>query len=212
MGFYNDRILPWLITKAMGSKELVPLRQKVLSVTNGTIVELGIGSGANLPYYPATIERLIGIDSHPRLVQSIAIDSRMSGKAEVKIADATAVPIGDGIADYVVSTFTLCSVPNVAAVLNEVRRILKPGGRFIFLEHGLSDKPSIQRWQNFLTPINRRVAGGCCLNRNYAALLHCESFSINSLDHFYLAKVPKTHGYLYQGVASPLFLERSQRH
>lgn len=186
----------------MGSKELAPLRQKVLAATRGTVIEVGVGSGANFPYYPPDIESLVGIDNHAGMVRALDIDERLRGKIKVKIGDAAAIPVGNATADFVVSTFTLCSVPDPAAVLAEVRRVLKSDGKFIFLEHGLSDSHVVQRWQNWLTPLNRRIAGGCCLNRNYAILLSSAGFKLDDLENFYLPKAPKTHGFLYRGVAS----------
>lgn len=202
MGFYNDKILPRLIMKAMDLKELAPLRRKVVANVHGIVVELGIGSGSNIPFYPPTLDLLIGIDNHPEIVRYINVESSMQSKVEIKVADAASIPVGDETADFVVSTFTLCSVTEPEVVLKEVRRVLKPDGRFVFLEHGLSDSASVQRWQNILTPLNRKIAGGCCLNRDFASLLPTTGFKVEMLENFYLPKAPKTHGYLYQGAAS----------
>jgi len=167
MGLYSERIFPYLLDLSMADASLGDYRQAALANVTGDVLEIGFGTGLNLPYYPDRIRQLTTVDPSPgvhRLAQKrieaspIAVDHRMvSGEA---------LPMGDRSFDSVVSTFTLCSIPKIEAALAEIYRVLKPGGRFFFVEHGLSHEPGIQAWQHRLTPIQKCIAGGCHLDRN----------------------------------------------
>ena len=202
MGFYDERILPYLLDLSMAGSTLEGYRRAVLAEVSGEVLEIGFGTGLNLPYYPEHVRQLVTVDPSPgvhRLAQKrieaspIAIDHRMlSGEA---------LPMADGTFDSVVSTFTLCSIPNIEQALAEIYRVLKPGGRFFFVEHGLSPEPGIQTWQNRLTPLQKRIAGGCHINRNMRQLIEQQFDQVN-LDADYAEKIPKLAGYFYQGVAT----------
>lgn len=201
MGVYNERILPYLIDLSMADGILGDYRREALAQVTGDVLEIGFGTGLNLPYYPPSIDQITTVDPSPgvhRLAQkriaaaSIAVDHHMiSGEA---------LPMADQSFDSVVSTFTLCTVPNIDQALGEIYRVLKPGGRFFFVEHGLSDEPAVQIWQNRLTPLQRRIAGGCHLNRSMGELI-ARQFDQVELKSAYAKRVPKFAGYFYRGTA-----------
>lgn len=201
MGLYNDRILPYLIELSMADSILGSYRRDVLAAVSGDVLEIGFGTGLNLPYYPDQVRQIVTVDPNPgvhRLAQRrinaspITVDHRMlSGEA---------LPMADHSFDSVVSTFTLCSIPNIEQALAEIYRVLKPGGRFFFVEHGLSDEPSIQAWQHRLTPLQKRIAGGCHFDRDMSQLIE-QQFDQVELEAAYAKKVPKVAGYFYRGVA-----------
>ncbi|MBE9156057.1 class I SAM-dependent methyltransferase [Nodosilinea sp. LEGE 06152] len=202
MGLYNERILPYLIDLSMTGSTLERYRRDVLAEVSGEVLEIGFGTGLNLPYYPDRVRQIVTVDPSPgvhHLAQKrikaspITVDHRMlSGEA---------LPMADGTFDSVVSTFTLCSIPDIEQALAEIHRVLKPGGRFFFVEHGLSPEPGIQTWQNRLTPLQKRIAGGCHINRNMRQLIE-QQFDQVELDAGYAEKIPKVAGYFYQGVAT----------
>ena len=202
MGIYNERILPYLLDFSMNDAVLGRYRQEVLAEVSGAVLEIGFGTGLNLPYYPDRVHQLVTVDPSPgvhRLAQKriaaspIVVDHRMlSGEALPMAADSF---------DSVVSTFTLCSIPQIEQALAEIYRVLKPGGRFFFVEHGLSDEPGIQVWQHRLTPIQKRIAGGCHINRDMRQLIE-QQFDQVTLKAAYADRLPKVAGYFYQGVAT----------
>lgn len=201
MGLYNDRILPYLIELSMADSILGRYRQEALADVSGDVLEIGFGTGLNLPYYPDPVRRIVTVDPNPgvhRLAQRridaspITVDHRMlSGEA---------LPMADRSFDSVVSTFTLCSIPNIEQALAEIYRVLRPGGRFFFVEHGLSEEPSVQAWQHRLTPLQKRIAGGCHFDRDMGQLI-AQQFDQMELEAAYAPKVPRFAGYFYRGVA-----------
>ncbi|MBD2114898.1 class I SAM-dependent methyltransferase [Nodosilinea sp. FACHB-141] len=201
MGLYNDRILPYLIELSMADSILGSYRRDALADVSGDVLEIGFGTGLNLPYYPDQVRQIVTVDPNPgvhRLAQQrinaspITVDHRMlSGEA---------LPMADHSFDSVVSTFTLCSIPEIEQALAEIYRVLKPGGRFFFVEHGLSDEPSIQAWQHRLTPLQKRIAGGCHFDRDMGQLIE-QQFDQVELEAAYAKQVPKVAGYFYRGVA-----------
>lgn len=201
MGLYNDRILPYLIELSMADAILGSYRREVLADVSGDVLEIGFGTGLNLPYYPDQVRQIVTVDPNPgvhRLAQQridaspITVDHRMlSGEA---------LPMADHSFDSVVSTFTLCSIPKIEQALAEIYRVLRPGGRFFFVEHGLSDEPSVQVWQHRLTPLQKRIAGGCHFDRDMGQLIE-QQFDQVELEAAYAHKVPKFAGYFYRGVA-----------
>jgi ubiquinone/menaquinone biosynthesis C-methylase UbiE len=202
MGLYNEKILPYLIDWSMAGPTLDHYRQAVLAEVRGEVLEIGFGTGLNLPYYPDHVRQLVTVDPSPgvhHLAQKridaspITVDHRMlSGEA---------LPMADDTFDSVISTFTLCSIPQIDQALAEIYRVLKPGGRFFFVEHGLSPDPGIQTWQNLLTPLQKRIAGGCHINRNMRQLIE-QQFDAVDVDADYAEKIPKVAGYFYKGVAT----------
>ncbi len=202
MGLYSERIFPYLLDLSMTDAILGDYRRAALANVTGEVLEIGFGTGLNLPYYPDRIRQLTTVDPSPgvhRLAQKrlaaspIAVDHRMvSGEA---------LPMGDRSFDSVVSTFTLCSIPKIEAALAEIYRVLKPGGRFFFVEHGLSHEPGIQTWQHRLTPLQKRIAGGCHLDRAMGQLIE-QQFDQVTLEAAYAKQWPKVVGYIYNGVAT----------
>ncbi len=203
MSFYQDRIVPHLINLAMRNRQLVPYRKRVISAAQGRVLEIGIGSGANIPFYGSSSHELIGLEPAPRL---IAMAQRASSKSGLPVTliegSSEAIPLDSASVDTVVSTWTLCSIPDAVVALREMRRVLKPGGRFLFSEHGLAPDPGMQRWQNWLDPAWKRLAGGCHLNRAINRLVEEAGFRIEQLDTGYLAgRNPMT--FMYEGAARP---------
>lgn len=202
MGFYTERILPYLLDFSLSDPAIGAYRQDVLAQVSGQVLEIGFGTGLNLSYYPDHVRRLATVDPNPgvhRLAQkridaaAIAVDHHLlSGES---------LPMADHTFDSVVSTFTLCSIPRVEKALGEIYRVLKPGGQFFFLEHGLSPDPSIQQWQHRLTPLQKRIADGCHFNRDIRQLVG-QQFDTVTLEAAYAKPLPRIAGYLYQGVAT----------
>jgi ubiquinone/menaquinone biosynthesis C-methylase UbiE len=201
VGFYDDQVLPRVIDFALGTKEIGKLRRRALESLSGTVVEIGFGSGTNIPYYPDAVERVYAID--PAVVgRKLAAKRLAASRIPVEFIglDGARIPLDDASVDNALSTWTLCTIPNVDAALHEIRRVLRPGGRLIFLEHGLSDDADVARRQRRFNPIQRRVAGGCNLDRDPAALVAAAGFAIENIDTFVISG-PKIMSYMYAGTA-----------
>jgi SAM-dependent methyltransferase len=201
MGFYSRLIFPRLCDWVMSDPRMARLRQEVLAGVGGEVLEIGFGTGLNLEHYPERVRRIATVDpaeEMSRLARKRTERCRI--ELDRRIRSAEELPFGTGTFDFVVSTWTLCSIPEVGQAVAEVYRVLKPGGRFIFLEHGLSDDPRIQRWQRRLNPIQRRLAGGCRLDLDVEAIVRGQPFESLSLDRFQMERTPKTHGTMYRGV------------
>jgi ubiquinone/menaquinone biosynthesis C-methylase UbiE len=202
MGFYSQRILPYLLDWSLSTPIIAKYRQEVLADVKGEVLEIGFGTGLNLSYYPDDIYKIITVDPNPG-VHTLA-QKRVQASSitvEHQIISSETLPMADNSFDTVVSTFTLCSIPKVEQAIREVYRVLKPEGKFFFLEHGLSKEPQIQVWQNRLTPLQKVIGDGCHLNRNIRQLVE-NQFNNVTLDEFYLENLPKIAGYLYKGVAN----------
>jgi ubiquinone/menaquinone biosynthesis C-methylase UbiE len=201
MGLYSQVIFPICLDWAMSDPTFSQYRQEVLSEVSGEVLEIGFGTGLNLSYYPPQIQKLITVDPNPgmnrrarkRIEESnIIVDNRVLSGEDL--------PFEDESFDSVVSTWTLCSIPNVDRAIAQIHRVLKPGGKFFFIEHGLSNEPNIQVWQNRLTPIQKLIADGCHLNRNIRQIVK-DKFKNLTIEAFYLPDTPKFLGYMYKGVA-----------
>jgi ubiquinone/menaquinone biosynthesis C-methylase UbiE len=203
MGLYNDRILPHVINLAMRNRELGPYRERVVSQAQGRVLEIGIGSGLNLPLYGSRVDAILGLDPAARLI-AMARDAANRSKIPVTLiaGSAQAIPIDRGSIDTLVTTWTLCSIPDAGAALQEMRRVLKPGGRLLFVEHGSAPDENVRKWQNRLTPIWKRIGGGCHLNRPIRALIESAGFKIVRLDTGY-ASGPRPMTFFYEGCAAP---------
>lgn len=203
MSFYDSHILPHLINLAMRNRELLPYRQRVVAAAHGKVLEIGIGSGLNLPFYGSRVDEILGLDPAPRLVD-MAQEAADRSRAPVALitGSAESIPIGDSSIDTVVTTWTLCSIPDATAALREMRRVLKPGGQLLFVEHGLAPEVNVRRWQNRLTPVWRRMAGGCHLNRPIRALIETAGFGVVRLDTGY-ARGPRPMTFFFEGCAVP---------
>jgi len=202
MGFYSQRILPYLLDWSLSDPTIAQYRQEVLANVTGEVLEIGFGTGLNLSYYPESIEKLVAIDANPGvhiLAQKRIQKSHIT--VDHRVLNGENLPMADNTFDSVVSTWTLCSIAKVEQALQEIYRVLKPGGKFFFVEHGLSNEPQVQIWQNRLTPIQKVIADGCHFNRNIRQLVE-KQFDMVTLKEFYAEKTPKFVGYLYQGVAT----------
>jgi ubiquinone/menaquinone biosynthesis C-methylase UbiE len=187
----------------MRNRQLVPYRERVISAAQGRVLEIGIGSGANIPFYTSSSRELIGLEPAPRLI-AMAQYARSKSGLPINLIEGSgeAIPLDTASIDTVVSTWTLCSIPDAVVALREMRRVLKPGGRFLFSEHGLAPEPGMQRWQNWLDPAWKRLAGGCHLNRVINRLIEEVGFRIEQLEMGYLAgRNPMT--FMYEGAARP---------
>lgn len=203
MGFYQDVVLPRLVHHSMANRELLPYRQRVLSAAEGRVLEVGIGSGINLALYPAAVREVIGLDPSPRLL-AMARRAAEHCACPVDFIDGSAeeIPLESGSVDTVVTTWTLCSIHGAGQALHEMRRILRPGGQLLFVEHGLSPDGSVRHWQDRLTPVWKHIAGGCHLNRAIGTLVEIAGFSIARIEEGY-AKGPRPMVYMYEGRAVP---------
>ena len=202
MGFYSDVVLPRLCDLAMRNRHLLPYRKRVVGSARGRVLEIGVGSGLNLPLYSNSVREILALEPAPRL---IAMAQRSAG-ATMQVAfiegSAEAIPLDDEAIDTVVSTWTLCTIPRASAALHEMRRVLKPSGRLVFVEHGLSSAESVQRWQDRLTPLWRRITRGCHLNRPIRAIIEDSGFGFERLETGYMPGL-KIMNFTYEGSARP---------
>ncbi len=203
MGFYSNKILPGLINIAMSQKEIAQLRIEVLSEAKGKVLEIGFGTGLNLPHYPATVKHLTAVDVNPGM-EKLARKRIETSTIPVQLLfiNGEKLPFENQSFDTVVSTWTLCSIGQVDQALAEIQRVLKLEGRFIFIEHGLSPDVKVQRWQNRLNPLQKKIVGNCHLNRSIKELVEGQGLKIEVLKQFYYEKEPRPYGYTYQGIAS----------
>ena|SRR5215831_5005392 len=199
MGLYQEHIVPHLVNLAMRNSRLVQYRRRVTSLADGRVLEIGIGSGVNLAYYSDGTNEVIGLDPQWKLLM-MAVHNAHNVPVELIEGSAECIPLSDSSVDTVVTTWTLCSIPNVAGALREMRRVLKPNGRFLFVEHGLASDEGVRRWQRFLTPLWKRIAGGCHLDRPVSALVQDAGFEISQMVTGYMPG-PKPMTYMYEGCA-----------
>jgi ubiquinone/menaquinone biosynthesis C-methylase UbiE len=203
MGFYGERVLPRIINCACGMKANVPLRKRVCEGLHGRVVEIGFGSGLNVPYYPAAVTGVAAVEPADAGWE-LARERVMASTVPIERVglDGQSLPLLDDSCDTAISTWTLCTIPDVDAALAEVRRVLKPGGTFHFVEHGLAPDTKVQHWQHRLEPLQKRMFGGCHLTREIPELVTNAGFSIKELDTFYEKGAPKFLAADSLGVAS----------
>ena len=203
MGLYQNHVLPLLIHLSMRQRNLAAYRARIVPFAQGRVLEIGIGSGLNLSYYGSAVEQVIGLDPSPKLLAMAREAARRTSiPLELIQNSAEAMPLCNRSVDTVVTTWTMCSIPDVQRALGEMRRILKPGGRLLFVEHGRSSDVRVRRWQDRLTPIWRRIGGGCHLNRPVSELIENGGFRIERLETGYM-RGPKPMTFMYEGSARP---------
>jgi ubiquinone/menaquinone biosynthesis C-methylase UbiE len=204
VGFYSDHIVPHLIAFTMQNRELIVYRQRVVPAARGRVLEVGIGSGVNLPLYSPGVTEIIGLDPSPKLIAMASRRSGASGKLVTFVeGSAEAIPLDTASADTVLTTWTMCSIPDASAALSEMRRVLKPGGDLLFVEHGRAPDASVARWQDWLDPAWRPLAGGCHLNRPIAELISGAGFRFVDLRTGYAGR-PHAFKFMYEGAARPV--------
>jgi ubiquinone/menaquinone biosynthesis C-methylase UbiE len=202
MGFYQNRILPRLIHFAMGQDDLKVYRCRVVSAAAGRVLEIGIGSGLNLPFYGGSVTEVIGLDPSAQLLAMAQRAIRPRVPIDFIEGSAEAIPLENASVDAVLTTWTLCSIPDAGRALREMRRVLKIGGVLLFAEHGRAPDAGVRWWQDRLTPIWKRFGGGCHLNRPIGDLIASAGFRVERLENGYM-RGPNPLTYMYEGSARP---------
>jgi ubiquinone/menaquinone biosynthesis C-methylase UbiE len=202
MGWYVDRVVPRLADATLRGAEVTSARARVCAGLAGEVVEVGFGSGRNVPHYPATVTRVLAVDPST-LGRELAAERVAASPVPIEYVglDGEQLPLEDETVDQVLSTWTLCSIPDVGRALGEMRRVLRPGGSLHFVEHGRAPQPKTARWQDRLTPIQRRVFGGCHLNRPIDQLIEHAGLRLTTLRNYFVSG-PKPFGYTFEGVAT----------
>ncbi len=201
MGFYQDNILPWLTHLAMRQATLVPYRARVISGAKGRVLEIGIGSGLNLPYYGQDVTQIVGLEPSPKLLAMARQAARRSAMPlELVEGTAEAIPVENASIDTVVTTWTMCSIANIDRALAEMRRVLRPEGRLLFVEHGRAPQARVRWWQDRLTPAWKHVSGGCHLNRAIEDLIENSGYRIERIHKGYM-QGPNPMTFFYEGSA-----------
>jgi ubiquinone/menaquinone biosynthesis C-methylase UbiE len=204
MGLYDEQLLPRFTHVVMARREFTPIRARVASGLDGEVLEVGFGSGLNVPHYPAAVNRVRAVD--PATVgQKLAARRVEASRVPVEYIGLAGeeLPLGPASVDHVLTTWTLCTIPDVEGALSEIQRVLRPGGSFHFVEHGHSPEPKVASWQDRLTPLQRRLAGGCHLNRPIDQLVVGSGLEVIKMENYY-AKGPRSFGYMFEGVATKL--------
>jgi ubiquinone/menaquinone biosynthesis C-methylase UbiE len=202
MGFYSRVVFPRVCEWAMSDPRMADLRRELLAGVGGEVLEVGFGTGLNLPHYPEHVRRITTVDPNPGM-NRLAIKRVSESGIEVdhRVLGGENLPFGDDSFDHVVSTWTLCSVPEVGRALAEVYRVLRPGGRFVFLEHGVSENPKVRRWQRRLNPVQRVIGDGCRLDLDVEGIVRGQPFGNVEVERFEMERTPRTHGTMYRGAA-----------
>jgi ubiquinone/menaquinone biosynthesis C-methylase UbiE len=202
MGLYGDQVLPRVIDVLCAMKTARPQRQRVCDGLSGEVIEIGFGSGLNVPFYPSAVDRVAAIEPADvgwklarKRLDATTVPVQRSG------LDGQSLPFGDDTFDAALSTWTMCTISDLDAALSELRRVLKPGGRLHFVEHGLAPDEPVQRWQHRLEPVQKRLFGGCHLTRPVVDSLTSADFTIDEVDVFYEDGSPKFVGANSLGVA-----------
>ena len=203
MGFYERRVLPRLLDCVCGMKAVAEMRAKIVPLASGVVLEIGMGSGLNLPVYdPRRVRRVIGLDpAGPMLAMARARAAAVEFPVEFLELGGERIPLPDAAVDTVLSTYTLCTIPDPVAALGEMRRALKPGGRLLFCEHGLAPERGVARWQRRLDRPWGAIAGGCHLDRDMRAIIAAGGFAFERLETGYEPGTPRWMGHLFHGSA-----------
>jgi len=205
MPFYKDQVYPLLVSALGNPKPIDDIRRRIVPLAQGSVLEIGVGPGVNFTHYdPARVTNVYALEPNPGMLRRAEEQQRQT---EVKIEfldlPGERIPLADASVDTVVSTFTLCTIPGVVEAIQGVRRVLKPGGKLIFFEHGLSPDPAVQRWQKRSEPLFRWAFEGCHVTRDIPALIGKGGFDIEQIDAGYLSPFPKSGSYCWWGVAQP---------
>lgn len=202
MGFYQDRLLPRFQDKVMARKANRPVRERVCAGMSGELVEIGFGTGLNAPYYPAEVTKVVAVEPSERCMR-LAAPRIASASVPVEFGGLTGerLDLPSAAFDTALSTWTMCTIPNLEGALEEIRRVLKPGGSLHFVEHGHAPDESVARWQVRFEPLNKRLAGGCHLTRRIPDALERAGFAVEQLDSYYFKGEPRPFGYTYEGRA-----------
>ncbi len=203
MGFYSKYIFPRFYDRLMDKPFWAKHRNEQLASVDGEVLEIGVGTGLNLPHYPPHVRKITTADPNPGMNKRLQRRIDETGiEVDTQIISSESLPFDEATFDCVVSTITLCSIPDVKQAMSELYRVLKPGGRIHFLEHGLSPDAKVAKWQRRLNWLQRRFADGCTLTLEVPELLATQPFSSAVIDNFYMEKTPRTHGYMFRGTAT----------
>ena len=205
MGFYGERVLPHLINAVMNTNQTRTIRQRVCAGLNGEVLEIGFGTGHNLPYIPTAVTRLLAVEPSGLGVK-LAQERIDATPVDVEVIglDGQRLPVDDGSVDAVLCTWSLCTIPDAASAVREAARVLRPGGTFHFVEHGRAPDERVRRWQDRLNGIQQRVGGGCHLNRDIAGIIEAGGMKIAQLDRYYGKGEPRPYAAMYEGTAVPV--------
>ncbi len=205
MSFYRNKVYPHLVTALGNPKPIQEIRRRIIPQAQGNVLEVGVGPGVNFPYYdPTTVKKLYALEPNQGMVKR-AETQRRETKLDVEFLDLPGeqIPLPDGSLDTVVSTFTLCTIPDVTDAIRGIRRVLRPGGRFLFFEHGLSPDPDVRRWQERTEPLFQWAFEGCHVTRHIPTLIEQGGFQVERMETGYLARFPKSGSYYFWGIARP---------
>lgn len=202
MGLWRTHVVPRLADKSLDNKVVRETRDRVCAGLHGDVLEIGFGSGLNVPHYPPAVAGVWAVDPSA-VARKLGRERIEASTVPIEIAglDGQRLDLPDARFDAALSTYTMCTIPDVDAALREVLRVLKPGGQLAFVEHGRAPDPKVAKWQDRLQPIQGRVAGGCHLDREIAALIERAGFTISRLETYYSPIAPKPFSYTYEGVA-----------
>jgi ubiquinone/menaquinone biosynthesis C-methylase UbiE len=202
MAFYRDVILPRICDFAMRNKQLRPYRERVIGAAEGRVIEIGVGSGLNLPFYRSSAKQVLALEPSAKLIAMARRARDTAMPVNFIEGSAEAIPLDDHSVDTVVTTWTLCSIPDAALALTEMRRVLRPNGKLLFVEHGMAPDSNVRRWQDWLTPAWKRISGGCHLNRPISTMIEAAGFRIDRVETGYMPG-PKAMTFMYEGSARP---------
>ena len=205
MPFYKDHVYPHLVSALGNPKPIDDIRRRIVPLAQGSVLEIGVGPGVNFTHYDrARVTNVYALEPNPGMLRR-AEEQRRQTEVKIEFLDLPGerIPLADASVDTVVSTFTLCTIPGVVEAIQGVRRVLKPGGKLIFFEHGLSPDPAVQRWQKRSEPLFHWAFEGCHVTRDIPALIGKGGFDIEQIDAGYLAPFPKSGSYCWWGVAQP---------
>ena len=204
MGLYSSYIFPRLLDWTLGSPYILKQRRKALASVHGSVLEIGFGTGLNLPCYPDAVTRLTAVEPEQMLPDRVArrIAEAPMPIDQVRLDASRRLPFDDDSFDSIVTTFTLCSIADVAPALSEIRRVLKSGGHYVFLEHGRSDDPRVAKRQDFFNPLQKFIGCGCNMNRPIDRLIKAAGFELVTTERFLMPDTPRILAEMYRGVAT----------